>query len=143
MDLRQRGVGQRVAQRLAVAVPGPLDAEDRPRRGPGRERNLRADVAGENAAEIVAEADEHALGIGQIPMRVGPWRGTPGRAAPARHPVRFLVPKGGQDSFAGIHDSPSCAIAHASASSAAIRAHSHSRCGWRRTVEMSFMINST
>ena len=94
-DLSQRGVGQRVSQGLTVAVPRTLDAEEGPRRGPGCEGDLGAGVAGKDAAEIVAEADQDALGVGQVQLAPCLGEKFRRRAAPPRHSIRLLVREGG------------------------------------------------
>ena len=99
VDLGQRGVGQRVAERLAVTQPAALDAKDRARRRARRKRRLRPGVFRVDATEVVAETQAQRLVIQiEFAFGLGPELGR--GAAPAWNLVRLFMGEGRQDAFA-------------------------------------------
>ena len=71
VDLPDRGIGQRMAKRLAVAMSTAINAKDGPRGNAGPKRKLWPGVGGENAAEIVTESHKNLLRVGQVQVPSG------------------------------------------------------------------------
>ena len=90
VDLPERGVGQRMAQRLAVALPGTFDAEDGARHGPRRQREPAGRGSGRRRGGNRRRSARRSSRRPAGPVAAAPWRGTPAtrRTSAARDPVR-------------------------------------------------------